>query len=285
MEIGLVLAGGGGKGSYQIGVWKALIELGIYKNITAISGTSIGALNTALFVNGDIDTAENVWHNISFDKILTFNGQNLMLGNKDLKIESKDLEYLIQKINSYDIFEKKSFLSWPNISKGIFSRQGLIDIIDENLNLCNISNSKILAVSVCTSMPWILPKYFILNNQSDKKIQSILLASSAFPIAFGFEKIDGNSYVDGGLTDNIPINILYIHGYSNIIVVHLNFQHNIDKSKYINSNIIEIKPSKDLGNIITGTFDFDKNNAIARIELGYNDTMNIKKQIEDKLLH
>ena len=42
-EFGLVLAGGGTKGAYEVGVWKALKELNI--NITAIAGTSIGALN------------------------------------------------------------------------------------------------------------------------------------------------------------------------------------------------------------------------------------------------
>ncbi len=43
MKIGLVLAGGGGKGAYELGVWKALREIKITKNITVFSGTSIGA--------------------------------------------------------------------------------------------------------------------------------------------------------------------------------------------------------------------------------------------------
>ena len=37
-KIGLVFAGGGGKGAYHIGVWKALREYGIDKNITAVAG-------------------------------------------------------------------------------------------------------------------------------------------------------------------------------------------------------------------------------------------------------
>ena len=52
-EYGLVLAGGGTKEAYQVGVWKALQELNI--NVTAIVGTSIGALNGALFLQDDID--------------------------------------------------------------------------------------------------------------------------------------------------------------------------------------------------------------------------------------
>ena len=38
-KIGFVLSGGGAKGAYQAGVWKALVETGVAKRITAISGT------------------------------------------------------------------------------------------------------------------------------------------------------------------------------------------------------------------------------------------------------
>lgn len=48
MKRALVLAGGGAKGSYQVGVWKALAELGWKPDI--ITGTSVGCLNGALFV-------------------------------------------------------------------------------------------------------------------------------------------------------------------------------------------------------------------------------------------
>ena len=63
-RIGLVLAGGGGKGAYHIGVWKALKEFGIEQSIGAVAGTSVGALNAALFAQGDYKIAESVWKNI-----------------------------------------------------------------------------------------------------------------------------------------------------------------------------------------------------------------------------
>ena len=46
----LVLSGGGGKGAYEIGVWKAMRETGADKKIRAVSGASVGGLNGALFV-------------------------------------------------------------------------------------------------------------------------------------------------------------------------------------------------------------------------------------------
>ena len=42
-KIGLVLSGGGGKGAFEIGAWKALKRLGIDKKIQVISGNSIGS--------------------------------------------------------------------------------------------------------------------------------------------------------------------------------------------------------------------------------------------------
>ena len=48
-KVGLVLAGGGGKGAFQIGVWKALRASGLDKFITDVSGASVGALNAVLF--------------------------------------------------------------------------------------------------------------------------------------------------------------------------------------------------------------------------------------------
>ena len=70
MKIGIVFEGGGGKGAYQIGAWKAIRELGIEKYVTCVSGTSVGALNAALFYKGDIHLAEEVWTSIDDDDII-----------------------------------------------------------------------------------------------------------------------------------------------------------------------------------------------------------------------
>ena len=61
-KIGLVLCGGGFKGAYQIGVWKALKKIGI-EHFEAIAGTSVGALNAILIANNEPEVAEAVWTN------------------------------------------------------------------------------------------------------------------------------------------------------------------------------------------------------------------------------
>ena len=60
------LAGGGAKGIYQIGAWKALEEIGI--SCCAVAGTSIGAVNGALIAQGDYQKAYDMWANIRMDQ-------------------------------------------------------------------------------------------------------------------------------------------------------------------------------------------------------------------------
>ena len=67
-EYGLVLDGGGARGAYQIGAWKALHEAGV--RIRGIAGTSVGALNGALICMGDVDEAEHIWKEMTFSKVM-----------------------------------------------------------------------------------------------------------------------------------------------------------------------------------------------------------------------
>ena len=52
---GLALCGGGAKGAFHIGMWKALLKFHYAEKIKAVSGTSVGALNAVLFSLGDYE--------------------------------------------------------------------------------------------------------------------------------------------------------------------------------------------------------------------------------------
>ena len=56
-KLGIAFAGGGARGAYQIGAWKALKEAGIDQQISVYSGASVGSLNAAMFAMGDYDLA------------------------------------------------------------------------------------------------------------------------------------------------------------------------------------------------------------------------------------
>ena len=74
----IVLAGGGSRGAYQIGVWKALREMGI--DYQLVTGTSVGALNGVLMVQQEYDKALAVWENISSQQVLG----DMLEGKEDL---------------------------------------------------------------------------------------------------------------------------------------------------------------------------------------------------------
>ena len=74
-EYGLVLEGGGARGAYQIGVWKALLEFGV--KIKGIAGVSVGALNGALFCMGDYLKAEELWSCITYSNIMNVNEKQI----------------------------------------------------------------------------------------------------------------------------------------------------------------------------------------------------------------
>ena len=82
---GLALEGGGAKGAYQIGAWKALREAGI--RFSAVSGTSVGALNGAMIVMDDLEKAENVWNNIHFSQVMDVDDEEMRrLMNRDIPL-------------------------------------------------------------------------------------------------------------------------------------------------------------------------------------------------------
>lgn len=87
---GLVLSGGGGKGAYQVGVLKAIVEMGV--EITAISGASVGALNAALFATHDIDSIIEIWSKIRPEIALSQEGLS------DL-ISANAIPYLMRQSN------------------------------------------------------------------------------------------------------------------------------------------------------------------------------------------
>ena len=55
----LVLSGGGSRGAYQCGVWQAMEELGM--GIDIVAGVSVGAINGAMVVQGDVIKTANLW--------------------------------------------------------------------------------------------------------------------------------------------------------------------------------------------------------------------------------
>lgn len=296
--IGLVFAGGGGKGSYEIGVWKYLHEQGLDQYIRCVSGTSVGALNAALFVGNSYESAENIWMDINQSKILTpkkITFEDIIRWLISTGVNRKlPMPYLGK--GGMDNFSYGGIGWTDKIIQGIlgktrkdymFSREGLTEIISEGLNFNMIRSSEIPCWVTCVRCPGLKVERFVLNEYSDEEITKLLLASSAIPWVFPNEEFHGRKYCDGGIPvvgDNVPASPVYDSGVENIIVVHLNQEEVIDKEMFPGSTIIEIVPREDLGTALTGTMDFSPEGVEKRIQLGYEDTKKVMQPLIDMIL-
>ncbi|WP_288681398.1 patatin-like phospholipase family protein [uncultured Brachyspira sp.] len=270
-KLGIVLDGGGGKGAYQIGVWKYLKESKLYNSISAISGTSVGGLNSCLFALDEYNLAETIWTQKIQDKILSID-----IDIKEIcgKIA---LQFGIQNfVPGASIISFFTMLS----TSGCFSRKGLIEIIDEYIDLNKLSKMEFPIYATCVELPLFETRYFKLNGYYTETIKKILLATSAIPIIFPKEEIEGKYYYDGGIKDNSPITPLYEEGCTDIIVIHLKADE-ILKDRREGVNIYEICPQEDLGNFFKGTLDFSTEGVYRRIEQGYRDAKEILSPVVD----
>ena len=276
--MGLVLAGGGGKGAYQIGVWKYLRETGLDRFVRAVSGTSVGALNAALFAAGDLDRAETIWRNIRPDLILTpknYTGEEAAAWLKETGIS------VAPEVLAPAVTQESGSLA--------FSREGMLAIMREGVDFDAIRKAPFPCFATCLTVPDLEVRRFDLRQYPPEESQTILLASSAIPVVFDNVHFRGETYCDGGVPgfgDNIPIAPVYELNLRYILVVNLTRDASVDHSRFPEAKLIEITPQEDLGGLTSGTLDFTAEGAAARIALGYADARkSLGSFVEAALIH
>lgn len=237
--IGLVLAGGGGKGAYQVGVLKALKEKGLLDEVTAISGASIGAVNAMLYAQENIELMYKAWDEI--DMLTLFDVELEMLLNNRPYFSRSEMLALVGKYIDFDLVKYGKYKIYNSI--------------------CKVSNDGTSPVA----------EYRCLNDLDIENIKKVLLASTALPVIYEAVEIDGSYYRDGGICDNEPIKPLYDAGIRDFIIIGLKHGKNFNYTKWPDANIIAIYPSRDLGDLVDGTLDFSNKSIMYREMLGYKD--------------
>lgn len=262
--IGLVLSGGGAKGAYEVGVWQALHEAGLAGDIVAVSGTSIGAVNAALFAFWpDPKGAERLWLE-NLGKVFVPNDRILQVAS-----ERKFAEFLDVKLHAYaeiagvpasslpedsrkaierearDEFTRKGILrdlaaalktyqDWlvGDASDGLCDGNALRSTLEENLpKNWSRATPRVYATALMTDER--RPHAFCLNDGTAEDRILRLLASTAIPVVFPPVKIDGKTYIDGGCEgmggNNTPLKPILDHhpDIKTMIVVYLNDEKNL----------------------------------------------------------
>lgn len=250
MMYGLVLEGGGSKGSYQIGACKALQELGI--EVEAVAGTSIGAVNGAMIVQGQLEKAYDLWYNISPSQVFDIEEARLK-ELKNLEISHDGLLYFMGKAK--EIAQSKGL----DIT---FIKKLLNEIIDEK----RLRHSKMIFGFVTVSLTDMKPLELFLEDVPKGKVAEYLLASANLP-AFKQDKIDGKRLMDGGFYDNLPLNMLINKGCKEIIAIRTKALGRTRKIADSNVKVSYIATDDNLGGIL----DFNNTQARYNLKLGYYD--------------
>ena len=250
--IGLVLEGGGAKGSYHAGAYRALVENDIIPD--AVVGTSIGALNGALIAQGDWKVMVDLWSDMSLSKILD--------------IDQKQIDRLKKNEFSIDSFRYFGKILHRSLEEDGLDTSRIRSLLDSIIDEEKLRNSPIdfglVTVSISEFKPYEVFKKDIPSGQ----LIDYLMASSNFPI-FQRQVIDGKKFIDGGVYDNTPVDLLQDKGFDQIIVVRT---HGLGLNKTTtvkNARLTIVDSDSDLG----GTLDFSKENCKKNITLGYYDAL------------
>ncbi len=241
-NMGLVFAGGGVKGSYQVGVWKALEELGF--KFDAVVGTSIGSINSALYVMGAFETAYKLWSEITIDRIVNIDTQSNNL------FDIKNVVVLVNEIyknNGLDVTPFKKLIA---------------KLIDED----KIRRSDVNFGLVTHSLTDHKEKMLFKADIPDGQIADYILASACLP-GFKSQVIDEQSFIDGGVNNNMPVDMLINSGIRDIVAVDVGGVGIIKNVDTTGVNIFTVKCSEN----VLGTMDFNAENIAKNIKMGYYD--------------
>jgi len=256
---GLVLEGGGARGAYQIGVVKSLYEHGY--SFDGYVGTSIGSINAAMLAQGDFEKALELWASISMEQI--FHEDELPI------VELADGKHLELPIKNA---LKKSRVALSKIinNRGLCTKKMksfLERYIDEDKIRASGKDFGLVAISLSERKAYEL----MLDDIPYGQLTNYIMASSSLP-GFHLETIDGNTFIDGGIYNNCPSNLLINKGYDDIIAVRITKIRSLLRIDH--PAIRVITPSEDLGSLL----HFTSESCVSKINLGYNDGLRYVEQ-------
>ncbi|MDI3481116.1 MAG: hypothetical protein PWQ97_771 [Tepidanaerobacteraceae bacterium] len=213
-NIGIALSGGGVRGAVHLGVLKVLAQNGIYPDI--ISGTSAGSIAGAVYAAGiDIDDFVGKLKDIKAWKLLD---------------PSFTPAYILLLIFYY--WTNKPMVMW-SFPDGLFKGEKIEHYLDELLQEKNFDELciplSVVSADINTGETVIfcsknnVPRKKIPNTVfiSDAKVSEAVRASISLPGVFLPKNIKGRKLVDGGIKDNIPVDILYYQKTKKVLAVDL----------------------------------------------------------------
>ena len=242
MAKALVLAGGGSRGAYQIGAWRALREMGWSPEI--ITGTSVGSLNGALLALDEYEAARDMWMQLDNSQVIQ-----------------------MPQSPQVDIENEKSLLVWA-VANGGLDVSPLEQVVGRFMNEEKLRQGKIRFGLVTVRMKGGAAQQLTIDEIPQGKLMDYMLASAACYPAFKPREIDGEAYIDGGYYDNMPINLAVRMGADEVVAVDLEGLGLTKRPKDKTLKVTYVQSHWNLGSLL----QFTRENSVRNLALGYLDT-------------
>ena len=266
-KIGLVLCGGGAKGAYQVGVIRVLEEFGLLDDIQAVAGASIGGINGALFLQYTPEEMEEFWLDCPWSSVFAVSKENM-----------KRMNQIIDSMNQRQLSPFFGMMNLAGIANTVglpLKRTGFEKAFRYYLNPRLIQSSEVELYISCGRMRTTERRFFRLNELSLREMKDALLATTAVPGLYEPVNIGGSYYVDPMKYERAPLRPLLETDCETLIIVYLDARSRINQRLIEGKRIIEIFPTRELGNGIYGSFDFRPSVLKYYMELGSEDAYRV----------
>lgn len=244
----LVLAGGGSRGAYEVGVWRALGELD--ERFSIVTGTSVGALNGAAIAQGSFELAEQMWRELETSRVFDVELDETLPPKKKL-------------------IEAVKLFGMAAVGQGGAGTHALEALLKQYIDEDAVRSSPLDFGLVTVQLPAFKPVLIWKDEIPQGKLIDFLIASSSVFPAIQPRDIDGIKYIDGGYYDNMPVRMAIDRGADKVIAVNMRAVGVVRRSHFKGFDIREISSYWDLGAMLL----FDPNSARLNMRLGYLDTM------------
>ena len=203
----LVLQGGGALGAYQVGVYEALAEAGVEPDW--VVGTSIGAINAGLIAGSPkgerIERLCEFWKRVEHRPGLT------QFLPPWMATAARNAVAVTSGVPSFFEPQPAAFLS-PHLPlgpdcAGYYSTGPLMSTLEELIDFAQL-NSGDVRLTVGASKVSSSEMVYFDSRDMEIDVRHIM-ASGALPPAFPAVRIDGESYWDGGILSNTPVEVVF----------------------------------------------------------------------------
>lgn len=247
--LGLALGGGGARGAYEIGAWRAFQELGL--EFVAITGTSIGAINAAVLLSSGYERALDLWENLTVEQCIEFS-PDVQLASPEDVLDLRNARALAKEF----------------VTRGSLNTRPLRTLLEERVDEQKLRAHPTRFGLMTALLPEVKPRPVWIEEIPEGQLIDYLLASAHLP---GLDpvQIDGRRYLDGGFSENVPISMLRRIGLRRLVAVDLEPKPFLRGPIPDNIQLTFIHNRKPLGGLLDVTPERLRRNR----ELGYLDTL------------